>query len=69
VSVLSQQTVLQDFHAKILCDNLQALVTDTASDFVSKLAADCTPDVFPQSRKIRRPKQPKPHKATSQKPC
>lgn len=33
VSGLSQQALLQDFHAKILCDNLQALVTHTATDF------------------------------------
>lgn len=35
VSGLSQQAALQDFHAKILCDNLQALATQAAADFVT----------------------------------
>lgn len=35
VSGLSQQAAMQDFHAKILCDNLQALTTQAAGSFVS----------------------------------
>lgn len=105
VSGLSQQAVLQDFHAKILCDNLQALVTQTASDCVSKpatrkinraaahsvlkplmpllLLRDDVAAMLNQAllliarrtffrspgKSKPRPKQPKPHKAASQKPC